>query len=71
MIEGHADPTGNPEHNWKLSQERAESVVKYLSTQGNVRRERLKAEGKGASDLYNAKIPTAPENRRVVVVAMP
>lgn len=33
-IEGHTDNTGSPDHNQKLSQERAESVVKWLADHG-------------------------------------
>lgn len=71
VIEGHADPTGNNDLNFKLSQARAESVVQYLATRGNVRRNRLTAQGKGARNLYNKDVPSAPENRRVVIVVMP
>jgi outer membrane protein OmpA-like peptidoglycan-associated protein len=45
-IAGHTDPRGTPEENLRLSQERAEVVVKYLVARG-VARERLSAVGYG------------------------
>ena len=70
-IEGHADPRGTSEHNLRLSQARAESVVSYLSTQHRIDRSRLRPVGKGDSELYNAQQPTAPENRRVTIARLP
>jgi OmpA-OmpF porin, OOP family len=67
-VEGHADPRGNPEANLSLSQQRAESVRNYLVTEHGISAERLKAEGKGDRNLFNAKVPSAAENRRVTIV---
>jgi outer membrane protein OmpA-like peptidoglycan-associated protein len=67
-VEGHADPRGQAEANMILSQQRAESVRSYLVTTHNIAADRLKAEGKGDTDLLNRKVPTAPENRRVTIV---
>ncbi|MEO8152562.1 MAG: OmpA family protein [Rhizobacter sp.] len=67
-VEGHADPRGLPEANMILSQQRAESVRTYLVSAHNIASERLKAEGKGDTDLLNRKVPSAPENRRVTIV---
>lgn len=67
-VEGHADPRGSAEANLVLSQHRAESVRSYLVAQHGIAAERLKAEGKGDTDLLNRKVPTAPENRRVTIV---
>jgi OmpA-OmpF porin, OOP family len=66
-IEGHADPRGGEERNLQLSQERAESVVGYLSEQHQIARERLKPVGKGDSELLNKVHPDAAENRRVTI----
>jgi outer membrane protein OmpA-like peptidoglycan-associated protein len=71
VIEGHADPRGSDEHNMKLSQERAESVLAFLVTQQGLSAERLEAVGKGATALMNPNDPAAPENRRVTIVAQP
>ncbi|MBC7995564.1 MAG: OmpA family protein [Rhizobacter sp.] len=67
-VEGHADPRGVAEANLLLSQQRAESVRAYLVSSHNIAAERLKAEGKGDTDLLNRKVPAAPENRRVTIV---
>lgn len=67
-VEGHADPRGVAEANLILSQQRAESVRAYLVSSHNIAAERLKAEGKGDTDLLNRKVPAAPENRRVTIV---
>lgn len=66
-IEGHSDPRGGEEHNLKLSQARAESVVGYLASSHQVERGRLKPVGKGPSELLNPDRPDAPENRRVTI----
>jgi OOP family OmpA-OmpF porin len=47
-VEGHTDNTGNPAANVKLSQERADAVVKYLEGKG-VDPSRLVAVGYGAT----------------------
>lgn len=67
-VEGHADPRGGADHNLKLSQARAESVVAYLVQKHGVLQERLTAQGKGASELMVPGRPDAPENRRVTIV---
>lgn len=67
-VEGHADPRGAADANMTLSQQRAESVRAYLVAQHGIAADRLKAEGKGDTDLLNRKVPSAPENRRVTIV---
>jgi outer membrane protein OmpA-like peptidoglycan-associated protein len=67
-IEGHADPRGGEEYNRRLSQARAETVVKYLISKHHVLPERLTAVGKGSSELLDTQRPDAPENRRVTIV---
>jgi outer membrane protein OmpA-like peptidoglycan-associated protein len=66
-IEGHADPRGTEAANLRLSQARAESVVAYLVDSQSIDRARLKAVGKGQSELMNVSNPIAPENRRVTI----
>lgn len=46
-VEGHTDSTGRDQYNMRLSQARAESVVRYLVTKGGVSKDRLIAEGFG------------------------
>ena len=67
-IEGHADPRGAVDANQKLSQERAQAVVSYLTAKLGVLPERLQPVGKGASELLNPQHPEAAENRRVTIV---
>ena len=69
-VEGHTDAQGSEQHNLKLSQSRADSVMAYLTSQG-VDRERLKGEGKGFSDLLMPEKPKAAENRRVRITTQP
>lgn len=69
-IEGHADPRGNSEENLRLSQGRAESVVRYLVAQHHIDPARLKPVGKGATELANTERIDAPENRRVTITTL-
>ena len=69
-VEGHTDAQGSEQHNLKLSQSRAESVMAYLTSQG-VDKERLTGEGKGFSDLLLPEKPKAAENRRVRITTQP
>ncbi|MEM7138581.1 MAG: OmpA family protein [Myxococcota bacterium] len=66
-VEGHTDSRGNDAYNMRLSQRRAESVVRYLVKAG-VNRGRLAAEGFGESDPLIPGASTEEEyakNRRV------
>ncbi len=47
QVDGHTDNVGNPAANQKLSQDRAEAVVKYLVTKKGVDAKRLSAKGFG------------------------
>lgn len=69
-IEGHADPRGSDEYNLQLSQDRAQSVVNYLTSKLGVLPERLVPVGKGSTELLNTDKPDAVENRRVTIVTM-
>jgi outer membrane protein OmpA-like peptidoglycan-associated protein len=69
LIEGHADPRGGATQNQRLSQERADEVRLYLVSLG-VHPARLRAVGKGASQLAVAGDPAAAANRRVRVVTL-
>jgi outer membrane protein OmpA-like peptidoglycan-associated protein len=69
-IEGHTDNVGSREANLALSQQRAEAVVSYLTSQYNVAPSRLEAVGKGQEDPLVETPPQTPEarNRRVQVI---
>ena len=67
-MEGHTDSRGRRQYNLELSQNRAEAVVEYLVTRGNVSRERLQAHGFGPDRPVVENASTAGEhaqNRRV------
>lgn len=67
-IQGHADPRGADALNDRLSQARANSVLRYLTQQRGVDERRLSAIGKGSRELANPSNPAAQENRRVTIV---
>jgi OmpA-OmpF porin, OOP family len=69
-IEGHADARGDAQHNLRLSQARADSVVAYLAGQHNISRDRLKPVGKGDTEPANPHQIDAPENRRVTITTL-
>ncbi len=66
-IEGHTDAKGRADYNLRLSQQRADAVRDLLISQG-VKLDRLKAQGKGSSELAMPAQPEAAENRRVRIV---
>ena len=67
QVDGHTDNMGNPESNRKLSQARAESVVKYLVKKKGVNAKRLSAKGFGDMQpiAYNKTEKGRAKNRRV------
>ncbi len=69
-IEGHTDNVGAREENLSLSQRRAEAVVTYLTSQYNVKGNRLEAVGMGQEQPLVSAPPQTPEarNRRVQVI---
>jgi len=68
QVEGYADGLGAPPHNLRLSQLRAEAVVRFLIAQG-VELHRLRAIGLGAIRPVgdNSTLEGRRQNRRVVV----
>ena len=67
-VEGHTDWTGPSAYNMRLSQRRAESVVRYLVDEGGVSQDRFIAEGFGETQplVPGAKTKTTlAQNRRV------
>lgn len=69
-IEGHTDNVGSREQNLALSQQRAEAVVSYLTSQYNVAPSRLEPVGMGQERPLVETPPQTPEarNRRVQVI---
>ena len=67
VVEGDTDIVGSAEYNQKLSDARALSVLAYLASKG-VSKERLKALGKGSTELLMPDKPDAAENRRVRII---
>ncbi|MDD2270972.1 MAG: OmpA family protein [Desulfuromonadaceae bacterium] len=67
QVDGHTDNVGNPEANKKLSQERADAVVKYLVGKKSVDAKRLSAKGFGDSQPIadNKSKAGQAKNRRV------
>jgi len=68
QVDGHTDARGRREYNLELSQSRAEAVVEYLVTRGDVARERLEARGFGPDRpvVEGASTPAEhAQNRRV------
>ena len=68
-VEGHTDAVGKASYNQQLSEKRAQSVLQFLSNKG-VEKDRLMAEGKGASELLMSDKPDAMENRRVRITTL-
>jgi chemotaxis protein MotB len=73
MVEGHTDIKGKPAANWKLSVDRANSVVQILTSTGQIKPERMVAAGRGQYRPVNKG--TAPadlaQNRRVEIILTP
>ncbi len=69
-ILGHTDASGSDEYNQKLSELRAQEVMRYFLNDCGIDAARLEAVGLGERFLSNAQTPDAPENRRVEFQAM-
>lgn len=66
LVAGHTDNTGSDEYNLKLSQNRADAVASYLSSQG-VKKARFVVKGYGESnpEFDNSTKTGQDKNRRV------
>ena len=64
-VEGHADASGPETYNLTLSERRAHAVRKYLIEQHGVDSTKVLSIGRGESELYDPKDPSAGINRRV------
>lgn len=63
-IVGHTSAEGDSATNRKLSEARANAAVSFLIEQEGIDASRLKAEGKGSSELKDSENPTSDVNRR-------
>ena len=70
VVEGHTDAQGDEDYNQALSVRRAQAVREYLVTQHGIPVARLKAVGKGETELLDPADPEGPANRRVVFVSV-
>ena len=72
QIVGYTDSTGNYNYNMQLSQQRAQSVATYLTSQG-VSGQYLSVSGKGPADpiASNATPDGRAQNRRVQITLAP
>ena len=68
-VNGHTDLSGRLGYNISLSMLRATAVADYLAARG-VPRERMRPQGFGPLQLYDASDPRSPANRRVEIVAV-
>jgi outer membrane protein OmpA-like peptidoglycan-associated protein len=67
QILGHTDAKGKPSYNKRLSQARADEVVRYIVSDCGVDPARLQAVGIGEERLKNVDDPNSSDNRRVEV----
>ncbi len=68
-VNGHTDVSGRLGYNISLSMLRAAAVVEYLAARG-VPRERMRAQGFGPLQPFDAYNLRSPANRRVEIVAL-
>jgi outer membrane protein OmpA-like peptidoglycan-associated protein len=66
LVAGHTDAKGNPQYNKQLSLRRAESVKRFLVTNGLDAR-RLDTVGLGSEQPLTPDKPDDPQNRRVEI----
>lgn len=70
IVEGHTDAQGTDAYNQSLSVRRAEAVRDHLIEHHGILAARLKALGKGESELLDPANPNGPANRRVVFASV-
>ncbi len=68
VLEGHADAKGSANYNQALSLKRAQATRNYLATRHGISAGKLRATGKGASELADPNNPEDEVNRRVRVI---
>lgn len=68
VLEGHTDAKGSAAYNKVLSLRRAQSVKNFLATKHSIPGGKLKAVGKGSTELADPKNPEDGSNRRVRII---
>ncbi len=68
VLEGHTDAKGSAAYNKILSLKRAQSVRTFLSTKHSIPASKLRAIGKGSTELADPKNPEDAANRRVRII---
>jgi OOP family OmpA-OmpF porin len=68
ILEGHTDAKGSAAYNKVLSLKRAQSVKTYLSIRQSIPSSKLRAVGKGSTELADPKNPEDASNRRVRII---
>ncbi len=73
LIEGHTDNVGPDKYNWKLSTERALSVVSILTENTTIKADRITASGRGMHKpvALNIKDKGNQKNRRIEIILVP
>ena len=67
VVGGHTDAQGSDAYNQQLSQQRADSVARYLQSQHGINPSRLSPIGFGETDLADPANPASGVNRRVEI----
>jgi outer membrane protein OmpA-like peptidoglycan-associated protein len=70
LVAGHTDAAGGDSFNQELSERRADSIKRYLTSKFGIATPDLVTVGYGKTKLKNPNDPLAEENRRVQVVNM-
>ncbi len=73
LIEGHTDNVGREDYNWKLSSDRALSIVQIIQSSSKVDPARITASGRGMYQPIadNTKAEGKQKNRRIDIILVP
>lgn len=73
LIEGHTDNVGKADYNWKLSSDRALSIVQLIQANSKVEPKRITASGRGMYQPIadNATTEGKQKNRRIDIILVP
>jgi len=68
QVIGYTDPSGSPDEDQRISEERAETLEAYLVTRHGIDPSRIATEGKGAADSTGDPVQ---DRRAVLTLAVP